>query len=105
MWAGFLNETIDVMKYTHTLDNFGDEVDTLTKVYSTRAKVNHLSGSRTVRSEEIQYPYTKIFVVRYHTPITEDNYIKWQDKLWRIQAIDRDRKLQQTVVQCEIVNE
>ena len=105
MWAGLLNEHVDIMKYVTTLNEYGETLQTLTKVYSTRAKVVHLSGSRTNRNDEIQYPYSKTYVMRYHTPIDEDNLIKWDNKLWRVISIDHDRGMQQTVIITEIVNE
>ncbi|MBP5784548.1 MAG: phage head closure protein [Methanobrevibacter sp.] len=105
MWAGLRNESIDIMRYTSAPNAFGEVVKTLVKEYSTRAKVVHLSGSRIVRNDEIQYPYNKTFVLRYNSPITEDNLIKWQGKLWRVQSIDNDRAMMQTVVVTEIVNE
>lgn len=105
MWAGLRNEVVDIMRYTNAPNEYGEIVKTLTKEYTLRAKVNHLSGSRTVRNDEIQYPYAKTFVLRYNAPITEDNLIRWQNKLWRVQSIDNDRDMKQTVVITEIVNE
>lgn len=105
MFAGLLNERIDIMKYVSEANNYGEMIDTLVKEYTTRAKVVHLSGSRTLRNDEIQYPYTKTFVLRYHAPITENNLIRWDGHLWRILSIDHDRGLQQVVVMTEIVNE
>lgn len=105
MWAGLRNEVVDIMRYTNAPNEYGEIVKTLTKEYTLRAKVNHLSGSRTVRNDEIQYPYNKTFVMRYNAPITEDNLIRWQNKLWRVQSIDNDRDMKQLVVVTEIVNE
>lgn len=105
MWAGLRNESIDIMRYTSSPNGFGEIVKTLVKEYTTRAKVIHLSGSRTFRNDEIMYPYNKTFVLRYKSPITEDNLIKWQGNLWRVMSIDHDRDMMQTVVQTEIVNE
>ena len=65
MWAGLRNEVVDIMRYTNAPNEYGEIVKTLTKEYTLRAKVNHLSGSRTVRNDEIQYPYAKTFVLRY----------------------------------------
>lgn len=105
MFAGLLNEHIDIMKYTPTVNDYGETVNVLVKEYSTRAKVIHLSGSRTLRNDEIQYPYSKTFVLRYHAPINENNLIRWGNNLWRILSIDRDRGMQQCVIITEIVND
>ena len=105
MFAGLLNEKIEVLKYIKTKNEYGEMVDTLNKEYECRAKVIHTSGSRQVLNSEIQYPYNKQFVIRIHVPIHEDNLIRWQGKLYRILSIDRDRQMQQTVIQTEVVNE
>lgn len=105
LYAGLLNEVIDIMKYAPSTNEYGEVTKTLMREYTTRAKVIHLSGSRTVRNDEIQYPYSKTFVLRFHAPITEDNLISWQGHLWRVLSIDRDRNMQQCVVMTEIVNE
>ena len=105
MFAGFLNEVIEVLKYEKTTNNYGETINVLVKEYECRAKVIHASGSRAVINSEIQYPYQKTFVIRIHVPIHEDNLIRWGGKLYRVLSIDRDRNKQQTVVQTEIVNE
>lgn len=105
MWAGLRNESIDIMRYSNQANEYGEIVKTLVKEYTTRAKVVHLSGSRTVRNDEIKYPYNKTFVLRWKSPITEDNLIRWQGKLWRVMSIDNDKDMMQTVVITEIVNE
>lgn len=104
-WSGLFKEKIDIMIYTPSLNEYGETVNTLQKVRSTWAKVSHLAGSRIVRNEEIQYPYSKQIYVRYHVKITEDNLIRWNDHLYRILSIDRDKDLQQIGLNCEVVNE
>lgn len=105
MYAGLLNEAIEIWRYTKTQNEYGELVTTTEKVRDSRAKVIHLSGSRTLRNNEIQYPYSKEFVLRIHEPINEDMMIKWQGHFYRVLSIDRDREKQQTVVITEIVNE
>lgn len=104
-WSGLFKERIDLMIYTNAPNEYGETVRTLKKVRSTWAKVTHLSGSRTVRNDEIQYPYQKVIAVRYHVNIDENMLIKWKDNLYRIQSIDPNVDLQQKTIICEIVNE
>lgn len=104
MWAGLLNERIEVLKYIKTLNEYGETVDTLNKEYDCRAKVIHSGGARQILNHEIMYPYQKVFQIRIHIPIHEDNLIRWDGTLYRILSIDRNRDLQQTTVMCEIVN-
>ena len=51
-WAGLFNEVVDIMKYAPSTNEYGEVTKTLTREYTTRAKVVHLSGSRTVRNDD-----------------------------------------------------
>lgn len=105
MWAGFLNEKIEIYRFTKEKNAYGELIVRSEKVRDSRAKVSHLSGSRTVRAEEIQFPYNKQFVVRFGVNIDEDMQIKWRGHFYRILSIDPNRELQQKTIICEIVNE
>lgn len=104
-YAGLFNEVIEIWRFTKTQNEYGELVTVTEKVRDSRAKVVHLSGSRSVRNNEIQYPYSKEFVLRIHEPIDENMMIKWHCHFYRVLSIDRDREKQQTVVITEIVNE
>lgn len=105
MQAGLLNEKIELYRFIKVKNEYGELVTQTEKVRDCRAKVSHLSGSRTVRAEEIQYPYTKQFVVRIHIDIDENMWIKWRGKFYRVLSIDPNRELQQKTIIAEIVNE
>ena len=105
MYAGLLNEKIEIWRFIKEQNEYGELVTKSEKVRDSRAKVVHLSGSRILRNNEIQYPYSKEFVLRIHEPIDENMMIKWQEHFYRVLSIDRDREKQQTVVITEIVNE
>lgn len=105
MWAGFLNEKIELYKFVKVKNEYGELVTQTEKVRDCRAKVSHLSGSRTVRAEEIQYPYTKSFTIRIHIYIDENMWIKWKNHFYKVMSIDPNRELQQKTIIAEIVNE
>ena len=104
-WAGQFNEKIEVWKLDRVPNGFGETVVVETHVRDTRAKVTHLSGSRTIRNEEIMYPYSKQFIVRIFEDIDEDMLIVWKGKKYRILSIDTDRERQWKNILTEIVNE
>lgn len=103
--AGLFNELVDIYKFFKQKNDYGEEVTYREKVFSTRAKVGHIGGSRSVINNEIQTPYTKNFVLRIYAPVFDDSYIKYQDKFYRVISIDTDREMQQKVVITELVNE
>lgn len=104
-FAGLFNEPIEVYKFFTEKNEYGEEITIRNKVFSTRAKVGHIGGSRTVINSEIQTPYMKNFVVRIYVPVFDDSFIKYNGKFWRVTSIDEDKELQQKVVITEIVNE
>ena len=104
-FAGLFNEKIEIYDISSSRNDYGEQVDVYTLKYTTRAKVGHNSGSRTVINNEIQTPYVKNFVVRYYVPVTDTAQIKYKGKYYRITSIDPDPALQQIVVTTEIVND
>ena len=105
MWAGLLNEKIEIYSPSSTRNSFGEQVDEMVLSYTTRAKVGHISGSRSVIDYEIQVPYQKNFVMRIYVPITEVDWIKYKGKFYRILSIEEDIQVQQKVIITELVNE
>lgn len=104
-FAGLFNEPIEIYKFFRVKNDYGEEVVDREKIFSTRAKVGHTSGSRTVINNEIQYPYIRNFVLRIYAPVFEECYIKYKKKFYRVIGIDEDREMQQKVVIAEEVNE
>jgi head-tail adaptor len=105
MYAGLLNEKIEIYSPTSTRNSFGEQVDEMTLSYTTRAKVGHIGGSRQVIDYEIQVPYQKNFVTRIYVPVTEVDWIKYKEKFYRILSIEEDIAVQQKVIITELVNE
>lgn len=104
-YAGLFNEKIEIWKFIKEQNDYGEQVTKSEKVRDSRAKVQHLSGSRTLKNNEIQYPYNKSFVLRIHEPIDENMWIRWEGNFYRVLSIDKDRQMQQQTIICEIVNE
>jgi hypothetical protein len=105
MWAGLLEECIEIWDATTVKNDYGEAKETRALSYSTRAKVGHVGGNRTVINSEIQIPYQKNFVVRAYVPIKDTSWIKYNDKYYRVLSIELDRQLKQKIIITEIVNE
>ena len=104
-WAGLFNEKVEIYDFVKTKSDIGVVSETQEKTYETRAKVGHVSGSRTVINDEIQTPYTKNFVLRYYVPVHDTSWIKYKDKFYRVCSIDKDLALQQQVIIGQLVEE
>lgn len=98
MFAGLLQEKIEIHDLVKTKSKTGVVTETLSKTYETRAKVGHISGSRTVINNEIQTPYVKNFVCRIYVPVQDTSLIKYKDKFYQVTSIDKDPELQQQVI-------
>lgn len=59
MIAGRLNEPIKIFHPTVNYNEFGEANEEYKEVYTTRAKVDHNSGTRTVENNEIVFDYNK----------------------------------------------
>ena len=88
MFAGILNKKIYIYRSVNTKNDFGEEVEAYYEYSSTRAGVSHQSTSRTVINSEIQYPYTKFFVIRKYVDLTENDLIKF-DIPYAKQTVER----------------
>lgn len=104
-FAGLFNELVDIYKFFKEKNDYGEEVTCREKIFSTRAKVGHAGGSRTVINNEIMTPYLKNFVLRIYAPVFDDSYIKYKGKFYQVISIDEDRTMQQKVVVAALVNE
>lgn len=105
MIAGRLNEIVSVWKPTTQINDYGERVETWVKVYDTRARVEYTGGRRAIENDEIWNPYSKRFELRSYVPIDEQCQIKWQNQMWRILTIERNREFNNIIINAELVNE
>lgn len=122
-FAGKYNEPIEVYNFKRGKNAFGEEVDysplsysyatawtstdttSYCTYYTTRAQVVYTGGARGVRNNEIQTPYTKNFIVRKYVPITDESWIKYEGKYYRVTSFDESKQYQEITVNSELVNE
>lgn len=103
--AGILQEVVDIYKAKTIISDYNAQETDYVKSYTTRANVRYDRGNRTNENGEVFYEYDKTFIVRYYVPITEFDYIKWNDKFYRVLSIDKDRLMQQQTIRAELVND
>lgn len=105
MRAGLLNETISIYRQMESQSDFGDISTSYQKVGTTRAKVEHKLGNRTLQNNEIFYDYSKTFFVRYYVDVVDTDRIKYGNKFYRVISIEPDKQKQQRTILTELVNE
>lgn len=105
MRAGVLNEAIYIYRQMEIQSDFGDISTSYKMVNTTRAKVEHKLGTRTIQNDEIFYDYSKTFVVRYYVDVFDTDRIKYGNKYYRVISIEPDKQRQQKNILTELVNE
>lgn len=104
--AGLLNEVIKILSPTSTVNEYGETVQTYKETYTTRAKVEHNSGTRTNENNEIFYSYTKTFTVRSYVPVKERDLVEYNGKKYRITTIeDRVKVYNDKLLLTELIND
>lgn len=105
MWAGQLRDKIDITRFDKVKNDYGEEVVSYTYIGSVRAGVINNPTSRTVINSEIQYPYTKNLVVRKYVDVSENDWIKYKEKDYRILSIEENEQYQNKMITVQLVNE
>ena len=105
MKAGTLKEKIELYAPDVVTTEFGDSKINYELCYTTRAFVKYNSGSRVNENNEVFYPNSKTFIVRYYVPIAEPMRIKYEDKFYQVISVNKDQKYNNKVIDAELVNE
>lgn len=102
--SGLLKHKIDIFRSTITKNSYGEDVEELTMVRSTRARVISNGASRTTENGEIYLPEGKTFVVRYYNNVQDYDIIKYNNSNYRITRIDRNEDQRTITITTEIIN-
>ncbi len=105
MNAGLLNKNIIIVEVHYTRNKYGEQDRTLDLKYKTRARVIYDSGSRAEENSELVYNYYKTFQVRHYVPIVETDFVDYDNKLYRILAIETRDDYNDKLIKTELVNE
>lgn len=104
--AGLLNEIINILSPTYTVNEFGEKVQSYKVTYTTRARVEHTNGNRNNENGEIFYSYQKAFTVRSYVPVNEYDLVEYNSKKYRVITIDnRVKDYNDKLIITELVNE
>lgn len=103
--AGLLNESIDILRATITKNAFGEDVETWTTNYTTRARVIQQSSSKQDENQETVVRFVREFQVRHYVPVDEFDIILWREKRYRIISLNNDRANMYITIEGELINE
>lgn len=106
MRAGLLNELIDVVRRTTATDKFGAVVETWADALTgLHASVSYNQSGFGVSQGEAVYTQVVTFRIRYNDGVQEYDRIRWQGRLYRLQAIDRYRHDGYMLLKCELITQ
>lgn len=105
MFAGTLNEFIDILQPIVVKNDFGEQKTVYEKKYSTRARLMHRGGNRVNENGDMTYNYTKQIQIRDKAPIKEYDIVVWNDKQYRILEIEPDKKAMALIITLDLINE
>ena len=105
MFAGQYNEIIKIFKSIETINDYGEREITVQLDYTTRAKHEETSGTRSNENNEIVYDHLKTFYVRSYVPITDTSIIEFDGKRYRVISIDKRKEHNDIKIVTELINE
>jgi hypothetical protein len=105
MRAGILTENITIKRPTVEKNAYGEEVVSYDTIWTTRARVVHTGGGRTVENESIFYNQTKTLEVRDYVPVDYYDIIEWDGRKYRVIDIEPFKAQQKTSIKIELIND
>lgn len=105
MQASLLREIIHVYAPNTERNEYGEQVQKYDFLYATKAQVSHSQGNRTQENDEVVNNYRKTFTVRSYHPLTEQLYIRYCGRFYRILSLEPVPQSDCIIVQTELVND
>lgn len=105
MRSGGMRHTIEIWASTKSSNEYGEHVESWSKVKSTKAQVTKQSGSTNLNNSEVFNMMTIKVEVWNHHGLTEINRIKWKGNLYSIDFIEPSYDERKQVLQCNRINQ
>lgn len=103
--AGQLRSKIDFLESSTTRSETGAQVTAWNTVYTCRAKVDFLKGSRAIQLSEVWNPTSIVVLCRKSIMINFRERIKWNGNTYMITSINTDESDQSMTINCDLKNE
>jgi head-tail adaptor len=105
MRAGLLNEPVEIWEKSLVTNDYGEQTETWSLKYSTKARLVHKGGSRVIENSEVFYSHLKTFQVRYYVPVGEYDRVKWDNKYYRILNVEPDKERMNKTIEGELIDD
>ena len=105
MRAGLLDTEVKILRPEITRNAFGEQEEEYKDHYTTKARVLHNSGRRSVENGEILHSYEKTVEVWKYVDVVETDFIEFDGKQYRILSIEDDKTQQKKIITIELIND
>lgn len=106
MLAGKLKERIVVETPLTEENELGEIVEhQYVKKFSCRAQVIYKSGATGVDNEKIFTDYSVQFIIRQNYFVLETDRVKYDNRTYNIDSIEKSREYQLIKLNCSLINE
>ena len=105
MRSGLLDTEVKILRPEITRNAFGEQEEEYKDHYTTKARVLHNSGRRSVENGEILHSYEKTVEVWKYVDVVETDFILLDGKQYRILSIEPDKVQQKQIITIELIND
>ena len=89
MKSSDLKETIKIYEFIDGTTEFGRTDNYYQFKCQTRARVNYISGDRTMDNDEIFYSVNRTFIVRSYVNVAYTDVIEYDGDYWQVTSVDK----------------
>lgn len=104
MKSGILTEVVELYNPVNKLSEYGEHTEDYVFVCKTRAAVDYVNGQRLMQNNEVFYPSSCTFLLRHYIPVEEPMRIKYDNRMYQITSVKRDKKYHNILVTADLVN-
>lgn len=105
MKSADLKHRINIYKQHVEKSEFGRTMITYEPKTSCRARINYLTGNRTIDNEEIFYSVDREFIVRSYVDIAYTDVIEYDGDFWQVLSVDKIHEYNDIVVKTTRLND
>jgi hypothetical protein len=105
MNSALLKDKIQIYELTTERTDYGTIKESYSLKYTTRAFTKFQSENQVISEGEVYYPITMQFIVRAYVPITETDYILFDNKKWKVLSLDKNKYFNDISINATLINE
>lgn len=102
MNAGMLRHYIEVIESSDDFDDNGERVEGYIQVFDARANVRTVRGVESTENGAVVNSTIITALMWYDARISEEQFIKWNNTVYRVKHINPDIEFKSMIITCEV---